>query len=110
MAHPDRRLFLGSAAALTAASTLAPAFTADEPVSVGFVGVGNRGSALLKSILTLPNVRVTAICDTNPKAIETAAALVTKAGQPAPFTTAKWGELLERKDVGAVVSAIPIDL
>ncbi|MGL4419591.1 MAG: Gfo/Idh/MocA family protein, partial [Gemmataceae bacterium] len=62
------------------------------------------------SILTLPNVRVTAICDTNPKAVETAAALVTKAGQAAPFTTAKWGELLERKDVGAVVSAIPIDL
>ena len=100
-----RRTFLAASAA--AAPALA---AADEPVSLGFVGVGNRGSSLLANALKLPGVAVAAVCDTDPKMAERAVKTVTDAGRPKPFATADWKELLARKDVAAVVSALPIDL
>ena len=107
MRSPDRRNFLAASAALAVSAALAGD---DKPVNVGFVGVGNRGSSLLKSMLTLPNVRVAAVCDINPDASKRAAETIAKAGQPMPFVTADWKDLLARADVSAVVSAIPIDL
>lgn len=102
-----RRAFLAASAATVPALAAEPE---GQPVGFGCVGVGNRGTTLLTAALKLPGVAVTAICDIDPKAVERAVKAVTDAGRPKPFVTADWKELLARKDVGAVVSALPIDL
>jgi predicted dehydrogenase len=103
-----RRTFLAATAAASAAPLLAA--EADAPVALGFVGVGNRGHSLLTNALKLPGVTVAAVCDTDPKMLERAVKTVADSGRPKPFATADWKELLDRKDVAAVVSALPIDL
>ena len=79
-------------------------------VSVGCVGVGGRGQYLLRSLLEIPGVVVTAVCDTDPKNNAAAAKLVSEAGQKSPAQMEHWDKLLARSGVDAVVSALPCDL
>lgn len=111
MSSPDRRDFLGAAGAL-AAGALAPAEAAAPPaeVGVGCIGVGNRGTALLRNLLPLPGVAVRAVCDIKPAHADRAKALVVGAGQKAPTLVKDWKRLLEVRGVDAVVSALPCDL
>ncbi len=111
MSSPDRRAFLGAAGALTAGA-LSPALAAAAPaeIGVGFVGVGNRGTALLRNLLPLPGVVVRAVCDLKPAHADRAKALVVAAGQKAPTLTKDWKKLLEVRGIDAVVSALPCDL
>ncbi|MYS09985.1 gfo/Idh/MocA family oxidoreductase, partial [Streptomyces sp. SID6041] len=53
-------------------------------VRVGIVGYGNRGAGMIGHFLSLPGVRVNAVCDPVRDKAERAAAAVTAAGQPAP--------------------------
>jgi predicted dehydrogenase len=111
MTHPDRRRFLG-AGALLAAGALTPELAAaekEEPLNVGFVGVGNRGTALLRNLLALKR-SVVAVCDIKPAHAKRASALVVAAGQKAPRLSDDWRKLLEVKGLDAVVSALPCDL
>src|SRR5579872_5103347 len=83
---------------------------APRTVGVGFIGVGGRGHALLRSILTVPGVEVRAVCDVaaanRAKARETIAA----AGGAKLLETVEWSEVLAAPGVEAVVSALPCDL
>lgn len=73
-------------------------------LNVAVVGLGNRGTGLLKQcILPRGGVRVTAVCDTYEDRRERAASMVTEAGFPAPFCTGDYRELLAREDVDAVI-------
>jgi predicted dehydrogenase len=103
-----RREFLGAAPAFAAASALAQ--SGERHLKIACVGVGNRGSAHLKSLLKLANVTVCALCDNDPKHLEIAQSRVVEAGQPKPAGFADWKKLLERKDIDAVVGALPVDL
>jgi predicted dehydrogenase len=108
-----RRDILESAGALMAGAALLPgamAASAGDNLTVGCIGVGNRGSAHLKNLLQIPGVVVGAICDNDPVHLEKAQARVVEAGKPKPTGYADWKKMLERKDVGVVVSAIPCDL
>ncbi len=101
---PDRRSFLlGS---LAAAGALGAQELGRE-IRVGMIGVGNRGGHLLGHVLEQPGVRVTALCDTKPDRLDTAA---TKAASHRPFTTSGYKQLLARDDVDAVYIATPCDL
>ena len=84
--------------------------SANETIGMGFIGVGGRGQYLLRLMLTIPGVAVTALSDEDPKNLEKAAAMVVEAGQPVPALIGDWKTLLERADVEAVVSALPCDL
>ncbi len=90
---------------------MAAAWAQSNPVRLGVVGVGNRGSALLGMALRAPGVAVTALCDTDQAMLERATARVEKAGQPKPagYTGAPdaYRKLLERSDVDAVLIAAP---
>jgi myo-inositol 2-dehydrogenase/D-chiro-inositol 1-dehydrogenase len=86
------------------------AVSKQETIGVGFIGVGGRGQYLLRLMLTIPGVVVTALSDADPKNLAKAAAMVTAAGQKAPATSSEWKALLARADVQAVVSALPCDL
>jgi predicted dehydrogenase len=116
MTELNRRGFLNVTGALVAGQALAsPAAAggADAPgeaIGVGVVGVGNRGSVLLKHLLAIPGVAVRAVCDNDPAHLERGLKAVESAGQPRPEGTAEWKKLLEIKAVDAVVSALPCDL
>lgn len=108
MPNVNRRAFLATAAA-TAASARLSAADADA-LRVGFIGVGSRGTALLRNFLDAKLGTVVAVCDTKDEHAKRAAALVTGAGQKAPALVDDWKKLLEMKDVRAVVAALPCDL
>jgi myo-inositol 2-dehydrogenase / D-chiro-inositol 1-dehydrogenase len=63
----------GAVAAAASAQTGAPLRRA---VRVGFIGVGSRGTSLLRTTLKFPNVEVPAISDINETALSRATSLV----------------------------------
>ena len=125
-AMPTRRTFLA-----TAAAGAAPAFlpsigrgsAAADRVRVGFIGTGNQGMGLLKRFLAADLGDVVAVCDVNEGSTgykepdhfygrEPAAELVRKGagsqGSPAACAAyADFRQLLDRKDIDAVVIVTP---
>ncbi len=83
----------------------------DRRVKLGFIGVGGRGTGLLKTILKLPEVDVTAICDIAPKNTSKAQELVKSARgyQPAGYGEHDYSflDMLKREDLEGVVIATP---
>ncbi len=79
---------------------------ANDAVSVGVIGVGNRGSYDARNVANDPRARLAAICDISHKQIEKA-----KAGIPAPDVKVyrDYRELLA-SDVDAVIIATPVFL
>ena len=67
-------------------------FEAKERVRLGIIGVGGRGTSLLRDLLVVENVDVKAICDLVPEKVEHAQKMVTDAGQakPAGFSKGDW--------------------
>jgi predicted dehydrogenase len=110
---PSRRQFLGAAGLVAGHAITRPLFgqnSASQQIHLGLIGIGNRGTVHLKVLLTLPGARVVAVCDALPERIKMAQDMVEGAGQPRPFGTTKWQELLARPDLQAVTSALPVDL
>jgi predicted dehydrogenase len=68
------------------------------------IGVGNRGSLLLKNVLTESRAQVVALCDIKPDRLDRAA---TAAAADHPATTSDYRRLLDRKDIDAVFIATP---
>jgi predicted dehydrogenase len=101
MSHPSRRSFLLTSAAAAAA----PLAAAPGPeIRTAFIGVGRRGNRLLDLTLAEQNVRVTAICDTDPQARDGA---LSKASKFNPRSVTEWKQVLDLKDVDAVKIATP---
>lgn len=83
---------------------------ANARLGLGMVGTGERGSALMQEILNLggkQNVRVTALCDVWQVNLRQAAAQVKQGTGTEPHTCTRYGDLLARSDVDAVVIATP---
>jgi predicted dehydrogenase len=104
----DRRTFLKMA---SAAALSRPVTSAEKTVRVGFVGVGNRGTGLVKILLDLPGVEIPAICDINEEHLRNALALVEKSGRKRPEGYLSGPEdylrLIARDDLDAVMTATP---
>lgn len=106
-----RRSFikLPATAAVLGAPAILPAQSPNDTVRVAFIGVGNRGSFLLRNMLKVPGVQVVAICDTNPETLAKAVQAAEAAGQK-PQGYADYRKMLdERKDIDAVAIATPVD-
>jgi predicted dehydrogenase len=99
MSNPNRRMFLTSAVLSAAPS---------DSVRVGMIGMGGRGTALLRSELTrVPNVRLTHLCDVDQARLEQAQANAAKAGYGKVRGSADLRRVLEDKEVDAVLIATP---
>jgi myo-inositol 2-dehydrogenase/D-chiro-inositol 1-dehydrogenase len=96
-----RQFVLGSVAALT--SSQLPA-APEREVRTAFVGVGKRGTTLVTQVLQQPGVKVTAVCDVDPKARDRAQGTMRR-DNPRSFTD--YRQVLERDDVDAVIVATP---
>ncbi len=102
MSNSERREFLlGSAAALMSSRLSA---APDREVRTAMVGIGKRGTTLLAQVLQQPNVKITAICDTDAQARDAAQGT---ARRDAPHAFTDYRNVLERDDVDAVVVATP---
>ena len=111
----SRRTFMQTGAALGAAWALSAkeSHAAEDikPVRVGMVGVGNRGTFLTNTLLQIPGVEITAVCDINPDRAANAKAAIEKANGKTPelYTNGErdWEHLVAREDLDAVVTATP---
>ncbi len=109
----NRRRFLGCSAAaglaLSKGIVADAALLASEPVRVGVIGLGTRGTSLLRTLLELPSAKVVALCDLEPKHRLRGQGIVEKAKGDRPDAVEKAEQLLERTDIDAVAVALPCD-
>ena len=104
------------------ASTIKSAYGANEKIRVGFIGIGNRGTQLLGDFLTQDDVDVAAFCDVyepylmrdyskvDKKLIDSLGSRIPKMKEKLSSDIARYKDfrqLLERKDIDAVVIATP---
>ncbi len=109
-----RRSFLGkSAAGLAFAAMPKPSPAqggANDRIRIGIIGPGGRGTSLMKDCIEFGsqyNARLTAVCDIWNKRLEAAAKLVRESYSIEPKATPRYEELLEDKDIDAVIIATP---
>jgi predicted dehydrogenase len=108
----NRRNFLRQGVPGFALESLAAQRNA-KPIRVGFVGVGDRGSYHLDTLLGMDNVEVPALCDTDANHLYRAKRWVEQAGKPSPAVydgPTDYLRLCERKDLDLVVTATPWQL
>jgi predicted dehydrogenase len=111
-----RDLFRVGVGAGVAANLARRAFPAEvaKPVRLGFLGVGGRGTYLLRLILNVPGVEVPAICDINEAHLNRAQTVVQEArgSRPAGYSQGPtdYRRMLERDDLDAVVIATPMQV
>jgi len=108
----SRRQFVGATLAATAtAASFARIPGANDRISIGIIGCGDRGrQSHIKDILTFQketNVEITAVCDTWRQMREQAAAQVSAASSQGPAQFARFEDLLAAKNVDAVTIATP---
>ncbi|MBN2309000.1 MAG: Gfo/Idh/MocA family oxidoreductase [Candidatus Hydrogenedentes bacterium] len=109
----SRRGFIRAGAAVGAATALSGAHTASAaapgPVRLGIVGVGSRGTGLLRTALQLPGVEVLAVGDLIEERTTRAQALVEAARgtRPQAYTNGErdFENLVARDDLDAVIGA-----
>jgi predicted dehydrogenase len=99
-------LGVGGAAALAAGVHAAPA-GANEKVRLGLIGAGSRGNQLLDTFLKQDDARVVSVCDVDDKHAADTAERIKKASKQAPKTSRDYREMLDDKDVDAVIIATP---
>jgi predicted dehydrogenase len=105
-----RRTFVrGSGVALAAGPAVLPTLGANNRTKVGWIGTGGRGMYLLRMAYegSPELVEVTAVCDTYQGNLNRAKDLVQTSGKNTPKTYVDYRELLQDKDIDAVVIATP---
>ena len=95
----------------TATAWPAPGSQDTPKLRVGLIGVGLRGTNHLRNLIQRQDVRVTALCDTDPARLELCKTMLSEAGLPAPRTFGDndyaYRDLLDLEEVEAVVIATP---
>ncbi|MBN2290012.1 MAG: Gfo/Idh/MocA family oxidoreductase [Candidatus Glassbacteria bacterium] len=113
----NRRDFFrqGSSVAVGAASLAAlgaPAILSGQNlnsrITLGMIGTGSRGGSILRSIDKHERSIVTDLCDIYQPNLQESAGYVTR--NPKVRTTEIWEELVERKDLDAVIVSTPLYL
>ena len=104
---PSRRSFLRASAGVAAGATFAfPAIGAagaNDAIRIAAIGTGGRCRAILNALKPLPGVRIVAACDVYGPNLDEGL----KYAEPQSFATGHFQEILDRKDVDAVVIATP---
>ncbi|MBV8315013.1 MAG: Gfo/Idh/MocA family oxidoreductase, partial [Planctomycetaceae bacterium] len=109
----NRRRFLGCSAAAGLAlsqGSIGEGAVEGRPVRVGVIGLGTRGTSLLRALLEMPGAHVVSVCDAEAKHRLRGQGIVEKATGGRPEGVERVGQVLERDDVDAVVVALPCDL
>src|SRR5262249_1857122 len=99
-----RRTFLQTSAALAlTAASYNRVFGANEILNVGCIGTGGRCRQLMKALVKVPDVRIAAVCDV----WDVSLAEGKKLADPKAVTTKKFQDILDNKDIYAVLVGTP---
>jgi predicted dehydrogenase len=102
-----RRSFLKSTAGAAAVSALAPrAYSANDKISMAFVGTGVMGSENLSVAAEQPGVAISAVCDVFQPNLERAAAIARRAGHQ-PKEVRDFRQILADKSIDAICISTP---
>ena len=104
----SRREFIKSTALSAAAFLAYPtarALGANDRVRVAIIGVGDRGQELVKQALKLPGLQLVAAADIYTRRLEQAKQLV-----PGIQTFADYRQVLDKKDIDAIIVASPLHM
>ncbi len=100
----SRRSFVKSTLATTAFAVPAiNALGAGDTIRVGCIGTGGRCRHLMKSLATIPNVKIVAVCDIYDGHL----AEGLKLADPKATSTKRYKDILDSKDVDAVLIGTP---
>jgi predicted dehydrogenase len=108
MSRKTRRTFLKQAAIGTAAALAYPSariLGANDRIRIGMIGVGGRGTELLKQVLELHDAQLVAIADVYSRRRDEA-----KQNAPGIETLDHYQRLLDRKDIDGVIVASPLHI
>lgn len=115
----SRRRFLRNSLAATASGLVAPSFLRDEmlfaarsvspndKINVALIGCRNMGWANLSDFLINPEVECVALCDIDQNVLDEKAAEVVKRRDKRPTLYSDYRNMLERKDIDAVIIGTP---
>jgi len=103
--HIPRRSFLGAAAS-AAASFAAQPTSANDRISLAFVGTGTMGSENLSVAASQPGVAVSAVCDVFQPNLERAAAIARRKGHQ-PKEIRDFRQILADKSIDAICISTP---
>jgi hypothetical protein len=85
----------------------------DKIVRIGLIGVGNRGSRLLKTLLELEGLEISSLCDINQSKASSAARSCESLGRKLPTVYGEnensYKEMLDNEKLDAVIIATPWD-
>ena len=88
-----------------------PAAAPSDRISVGFIGVGNRGSGHIRTCLGLNNIDIVALCDISERSLTSAKKLLSDAKFPEPkiYTGSElaFHEMVGKESLDAVIIATP---
>ena len=79
----------------------------DTGKTLGLIGCGGMGRADQQQLMRLKGVEVAAVCDVDASHLDNAAADVVNTGRPAPKKIKDFRQLLEQKDIDAVIIGTP---
>ena len=111
-----RRQFIGKSSATIAGVGLglslsprsfARAKGANEKIVLGLIGCGGMGRENMRQLMTRPGVEIAAICDVDETHLDKASGDVTKVNRPAPKRFRDFRQLLDQKDIDAVIIGTP---
>src|SRR5260370_16867610 len=102
-----RRTFVKTSIAAGSAALL-PAQSPNDTIRVAFIGVGNRGSYLLKNMLKVPGVKVVAICDIDSDSLKKAVDAVTASGIT-PYSSTEFRKFPARKHINPFAIPTPFN-
>lgn len=72
-------------------------------ISLAIIGLGGRGCGQMQTLLSMPDVRVRAVCDLYEDRVQKGLDICEKAQGFVPFSTTDYKEAISREDVEAVV-------
>jgi predicted dehydrogenase len=107
MREPNRRIFLGTAAA---AATLARRSWAQAPadrVRMAVIGLNGRGSDLTQLFAKTDGVEIVALCDADTRTFSKPLGILEKQGAKAPRVEQDFRRVLDDKSIDAVAIATP---
>ncbi len=98
------KLGVGAAGLITAGyAATAKGYAANEEIAVGCIGTGGRCRGLMTALAKIPGVRIAAVCDVWDVHLEAGR----KLADAKAATTKSYQELLDRKDIDAVLIGAP---
>ncbi|MDQ6630748.1 MAG: Gfo/Idh/MocA family oxidoreductase, partial [Verrucomicrobiota bacterium] len=80
---------------------------ANDKVVFGLIGCGGMGRDNMRRFMGLSGVEIAAVCDVDEKHLNEAAADVTGAGRPTPKKFKDFRQLLDQKEINAVIIGTP---